>query len=466
MAARRKPDSDTLVQPDLIGGASFPETPMFPNLGIDEGMIPAKILVFRIDPPDGMIMPPAPVNADEEFIESVYGGRVLKLSLRAENGRMISEKTITLNSPPKHPTQPSHQGGAPAGPADNSRALYDMQRDMVREQRTYAAEQLAMMRAEHQAGLDRAKSELELSLTRQRAEAALAIAAAKAEADAREEREQRRWDRDAKEQRDRHERDMAKIDADRKAEVARVEQSRRDDETRNQQFMLHMQNSDKEKTAVIMAALQAQNARGDSVEQMKGLAEVAQLMGGGAKDPNVEIAETAGKAITGLASIVAADREDRRGVAKGKPAGAGKVKVVAPPTREQNPGANGVAPTEAKALPASTETQPAKSMEATLQSIAAQLSAAGHDPLEVMRKVESGEYTIIDSKAAEELIEGEEEEPVAEAGAKGDAVPNGTAPVEGRGREVNARPNANGLESDHEGNGRPASEGVPGEGDG
>jgi hypothetical protein len=386
------------------GALGASSTPLFAGSSAQQdGRIPSQTAVYRFEPEsnDFAFMGLLGANADEIQVQAVFGGGKYRFQLRAEDGSVVANsKPVVLWGARKYPDADTGQmtgpaasqflEGAPSAGAETNeggpayREVLAMQKTMMAEQRALSAQALAEMREAAKAEREERRQEIELQMQMLEARA-----------------DRERKDLEAKSERERkaaEEKHARDLERERDRRAAETQQAR--------EFMGALQAMQKESTAVMVAAMNRDTASGKTEDLLKLMVAMKELSSAPEVDPTVEVTKQISSAVTGLASIAQNEMASRRA------ASPGQVVVHAKPTtggaaaaRAAQQAARAAAPAAAKAAPPAPEL-PAGDVMGVLDSLSQKLTAAGHDPLEILKKLDAGELALGDAKTLEGINSG------------------------------------------------------------
>lgn len=190
---------------------------LLPSWGSGKATAPDHLAVFRVEPPSGYLGK-ASLETDEGLLAQRFGGRVLRVELRAADGSKIpganNSRMIHIDSDPLIPPTASARAAQGVPPSDA------VQWDRAEIARTSAEERVALLKAEIEsraereaqrvrAELERSRLEHEQSLERERARAEAEAARAQREI----ERERERAKADREREREQHAANLAMVTA-------------------------------------------------------------------------------------------------------------------------------------------------------------------------------------------------------------------------------------------------------------
>lgn len=369
----RKNDRDPSETIAFVRGDT--RVPLFPELGEDADE-PSHIAVSRV--PEGYLME-AELNINEEWLKNNLGGGVYELKLCSKaNTQIGTVRRVKIAG------ETLSKGELEAKAVELQREQSSKEFNGMQLQTQLFREQIAMLRAEADAARERAKIELELQIRRMQAES--------------EERETR--------ERQRFERDMERERTRQQAEAERQERSRQNDIAMAQQHNLALQALQKEQTAILVAAMQAQNNRADPLEAAERINNMVESrVHAGQEDPIVENTKNLWGAVNrGLE--LAATSMDRDVVRTPGP------KAAAGQKAQRNPG-----PAAKTQVPPNGPPRDAPpGIKEGLTQLFHKIVERGLDPVDVIKKLNEGELVIVDPEAFEDG-----QEAIAELEAREDA---------------------------------------------
>jgi len=204
---------------------------LLPNWGSGKASVPDHLAVFRVEPASGYLGN-ATLESDEGSLARRFGGRVLRVELRAADGSKIpganNSRMLTIDADPVVPATSSARA-AQGVPASES-----AQWERAEVLRTSAEERVALLKAEIEsrsereaqrmrAELERSKLEHEHALERERAR--VESEAARAQRDLDRERERAKAERER--EREQHAANLAMITAQNTATLQMMQSAHR-----------------------------------------------------------------------------------------------------------------------------------------------------------------------------------------------------------------------------------------------
>ncbi len=239
---------------------------LLPNWGSGKSATPDHLAIFRVEPPSGYLGK-ASLETDEGLLAQRFGGRVLRIELRAADGSKIpganNSRMITIDSDPVIP--PTSSARAAQGVPSSESAQWDRAEVL----RTSAEERVQLLKAEIDSRAEREASRMRAELERTKLEHQQSLERERQRVEAEEQRAQRDIERE-------RERAKAEREREREAHAANLAMI-----TAANTATLQMMQSSHQQTMEMMARL-AQQPQQDPLAALRVGVELATNLGQGA----------------------------------------------------------------------------------------------------------------------------------------------------------------------------------------